>query len=284
MKKRVTKMAVSVLAALSLVLSLCGCAGGAAKTVAIEVSDTKVEVEVDDKATVEIENYDELQDVEIEVSDEEIIKVKDKNGTLTITGLEEGKAKITITASNAEEDITIKVTVTGGDDPEPEPEPEPEPVPEPVPDPEPVVVVPDPEPEPVSSRHTVSDWYGNYHGTVYLYGNGSWAGDDPVWDCTATVATTDGGDYFEVYSDDMDLWGMEWDSSYPVITFWVDLTDTRMTADTVNDAWVLDANDLGGVEMYWDCYDVDDWFYVTYDYYDSDYQGGYYVYIELQKD
>lgn len=82
----------------------------------------------------------------------------------------------------------------------------------------------------------------------------------------------------------MDLWGAAWDSSYPVVTFWVDLTDTRMTADTVNDAWVLDENDLGDVEMYWDCYNTNDWIYVTYDYWDDDYNGGYYVYIELQKD
>ena len=283
MKKKVTKMAVSVLATLSLMLSLCACAGGAAKTVSIEVSDTKVEVEVDDKATVEIENYDELKDVEIEISDEDVIKVKDKNGTLTITGLEEGKAKITITASNSEDEVTIKVTVTGGDEPEPEPEPDPEPVA--TPDPEPVATPdPEPEPQPTVSGHTVSDWYGNYHGTIYLYGTGVWADDNPVWDCTATVATADGGDYFEVYSKDMDLWEMEWDSSYPVVTFWVDLTDTRMTADTKVDAWVLDENDLGDTVMYWDCFEDDDWIYINYDYYDSDYQGGYYVYIELQKD
>ena len=117
MNKRVAKKAVSVLATLSLALSLCGCSVGAPKNVPIEVSDTRVEVELDDKTTVEIENYDDLQDVEVEVSDKDIIKVKDKNGTITITGLEEGKAKITITASNSEDEITIKVTVIGVDHP-----------------------------------------------------------------------------------------------------------------------------------------------------------------------
>ena len=118
MKKSVVNKVLSLLLILTLFASICGC--GAAKIFPIEVSETRVEVEVDEKVKVEIENYDDLKDVVVEIDDRDIAKVKESSGTLIITGLEDGKAKITVTASNSEDEITIKVTVTAPEEPEPE--------------------------------------------------------------------------------------------------------------------------------------------------------------------
>ncbi len=298
MKKRFSKISVAVFAMLTLVLSLCGCgaSGAAAKTVSIEVSDNKVEVEVDDKVTVEIENYDELEDVEVETDDDDIVKVKEKNGTITITGLEEGKAKITVTASNSEDEITIKVTVTGGEDPEPEPEPEPEPVPTPDPEPEPVPTPdpePEPEPEPTVSED-VDDWYGTYTGYIYLEGTGNWEGETYTWEdviAQVGIAVDSNGNerpYFEGFSEEMDLWNADWssDSGNPIFTFWVDLTADRMECDLYTDAWVLDDNDPSDTNycFWWNAEERESSIGMLYDYYDPDYQAGFDVYINLQKD
>ncbi|MCR4793070.1 MAG: hypothetical protein K5871_09975 [Lachnospiraceae bacterium] len=286
MKKRFSKKLVSVITMMMLVLSLVGCG---AKKYNIEVSENKVEVDVDDKVTIEIENYDELEDVNIEVEDDDIIKVKEKKGEITITGLEEGKTNIIITAANSDDEITIKVKVNAPAAPEPEPEPEPEPQqPEPQ-QPEPQQPEPQqpqqPEPQqPSGGSHTASDWFGDYHGTVYLYGSGAWSDQNLQYKCTAKVGTASGRDFFEVYSTEMDLWGGDWSGSNPVITFWVDITDDKMVCDTEVDAWVLDENDLSGESFYWYSYELDSGLTFSYDYWDPDYNGGFYVYIELYKD
>ncbi|MCR4792807.1 MAG: hypothetical protein K5871_08650 [Lachnospiraceae bacterium] len=278
------KKMVSVITVMMLVLSLAGCVG--AKKYSIEVSENKVEIEVDEKATIEIENYDDLEGVEVEAEDEDIVKVREKNGEITITGLEEGKTNIIITAANSDDEIKIKVKVTAPEEPAPEPEPEPGPEPEPAPGPEPT---PDPEPAP-SATGSAEDWYGTYSGYITLSGSDDWDEQYYTWDdVVAVIGTADNGrDYFEAYSPTMDLWGADWNfgGDLPIFSFWVDLTEDQMTADITTDASILDTTDLSYMEyntFWWSVLDRDE-LYITYEYYDAQYHGGFFVYIVLYRD
>ena len=106
----------------TLVMSLVGCglSGGEVSgkndkdaELEIEMSASKVLVEVGEEAEVEIENFDDLKKVEIEVDDEDIAKAEldDDDGTITVEGVEEGKTKIIIIAKGCDEVVvTVKVT------------------------------------------------------------------------------------------------------------------------------------------------------------------------------
>ncbi len=284
MKKIFFKKAVSMIAALALTAGLCGCGG--AKKVSIEVDETKVTVEVDEKTSVKIKNYDELKDVSVEIDDDDIAKIKESNGKITITGLEEGKAKITVTASNSDDEITIKVKVKEEEKPEPEPEPEPEPWTDPEPDPEPY------------TSGDADDWYGTYSGNITLSGTGKWEDQYYHWDDVYALVSEgedkDGNEraYFEAFSDDMDLWDIDWsqynNDPYPIFSFWVDLTPDMMECDLKDEAWMLDDNDPSDTEyaFWWSAAERDSssGMFMCYDYYDPKEDGGFDVYIYLYKD
>ena len=99
---------ISLFAVTVLLASLCGC--GKSK-VDIEVSANKVKLAVGDEETVTIDNYDDLEDVEVEIDDDDIAEISVKNGKITVSGLEEGKTTITVTASNSDSSVSIKVVV-----------------------------------------------------------------------------------------------------------------------------------------------------------------------------
>ena len=84
----------------------------------------------------------------------------------------------------------------------------------------------------------------------------------------------------------MDLWGGDWSNNgNPVFTFWVDLTDDKMTADTETDAWILDSDDLSDSNYVYYWYDFErDYLTIYYNYFDSQYGGGYDLTIVLEKD
>ena len=77
----------------------------------IEVSDKKVNLEVGEEFEVEIENYDDLKKVKIEVEDEDIAEAELDDEIITITAVSEGKTTITVSAKDCEDfEITVKVT------------------------------------------------------------------------------------------------------------------------------------------------------------------------------
>ena len=82
----------------------------------------------------------------------------------------------------------------------------------------------------------------------------------------------------------MDLWGGDWSSENPVMTFWVTLSDTEMVCDTTEDAWILDENELEDEYIYFSSSELDSYLFNSYDYYDEEYQGGFWIYYELYKD
>lgn len=113
------KMSVAV-SMLTLVMSLVGCGlsgdGGSGKNdkdaeLEIEMSASKTTIEVGETTEVEIENFDDLRKVEIEVDDEDIAEAELDDGTITIEGREEGKTMITVSAKECE-DVTVTVKVT----------------------------------------------------------------------------------------------------------------------------------------------------------------------------
>lgn len=90
--------------------------------IVIELSDKKVELEAGEEFEVEIENFDDLSKLKIEVEDEDIAEADIDDEIITITGISGGKTKIIVSAKGCD-DVKITVTVN---EPEPEPEPEPE--------------------------------------------------------------------------------------------------------------------------------------------------------------
>ena len=85
----------------------------------IELSDSKVTIEVGEEIEVEIENFDDLKKVKIEIDDEDIADVEIDDEIITITGLSEGKATLTVSAKDCEDaELTIKVKEGEGTKPE----------------------------------------------------------------------------------------------------------------------------------------------------------------------
>lgn len=117
------KMSVAV-SMLALVMSLVGCGlsgdDGSGKNdkdaeLEIEMSASKTTIEVGETTEIEIENFDDLRKVKIEVDDEDIAEAELDDGTITIEGREEGKTTITVSAKECE-DVTVTVKVTASDD------------------------------------------------------------------------------------------------------------------------------------------------------------------------
>jgi len=132
----------------------------------------------------------------------------------------------------------------------------------------------------------VDDWYGTYSGTISLYGTDKWSDESYEWDIYAIVDESNGQPFFEGFSDEMDLWGGDWSTEgNAVFSFWVDLTEDKMTADTSYDCWILDEDDLSDSDYvyYWYSYERD-YLLICLNYYDPDYDGGFDVYITLTKD
>ena len=84
----------------------------------------------------------------------------------------------------------------------------------------------------------------------------------------------------------MDLWGGDWSrEGTAVFSFWVELTEDKMTANTTDNAWILDDDDISSASAYlWWTSSEMDYITFTYDYYDPDYSGGFDVYIYLERD
>ncbi len=117
------KMIVAV-SMVALVMSLVGCGlsgdGGSGKNdrdaeLEIEVSASKQTIGVGETIEIEIENFDDLRKVEIEVDDEDIVEAELDDEIITIEGKEEGKTTITVSAKECE-DVTVTVKVTAPED------------------------------------------------------------------------------------------------------------------------------------------------------------------------
>ena len=138
-----------------------------------------------------------------------------------------------------------------------------------------------------SATGDVDDWYGTYSGYITLYGTDAWEDEEYEWDdLFAVVGDSDGQPYFEGYSNEMDLWGGDWSrDGNAVFSFWVELTEDKMTANCVDDAWILDDDDISDAAGYMWWYSSErEFLMISYDYYDPDYGGGFDVYIYLTKD
>ncbi len=175
---------------------------GGTKT--IEVSPSKLSIEVGEEATVEISNYDDLKKVRLEYTsdDKDVVEiVEEYDDGFKVEGVGEGKTTVTISGKGCES-ITIKVTVKEA---APEPTPEPEPteapevteVPEPTEKPEPTER---PEPTTTSaggSTATISAKFSSDTFTIYVpdgYTLDQDKGDFLEFE-------NDNGDYFWVYGD-----------------------------------------------------------------------------------
>ncbi len=117
MKKK-KKIMVGLLALCLMGISLTGC-GQESKDEeeGILLSEQKVRIEVGDKVEVEIENFDDLKRVDVEVEDDDIAEIDfdDEDGIITIEGISPGKTTVTVSAKN-EDDVSFKVTVEESED------------------------------------------------------------------------------------------------------------------------------------------------------------------------
>lgn len=117
MKKK-KKIVVGLLALCLMGISLTGC-GQESKDEeeGILLSEQKVRIEVGDEVEVEIENFDDLKRVEVEVEDDDIAEIDfdDEDGIITIEGISPGKTTVTVSAKD-EDDVSFKVTVEESED------------------------------------------------------------------------------------------------------------------------------------------------------------------------
>lgn len=117
MKKK-KKIVVGLLALCLMGIFLTGC-GQESKDEeeGILLSEQKVRIEVGDKVEVEIENFDDLKRVDVEVEDDDIAEIDfdDEDGIITIEGISPGKTTVTVSAKN-EDDVSFKVTVEESED------------------------------------------------------------------------------------------------------------------------------------------------------------------------
>ena len=110
MKNRLWGKVVSILAVFMLLVAFCGCGK---RSVGIGVSVDQVKLAVGAEKKVTIENYDDLENVEVEIDDDDVVETRIKNGKIRISGKEEGVTTITVTASNSDSKVNIKVVVEG---------------------------------------------------------------------------------------------------------------------------------------------------------------------------
>lgn len=117
MKKK-KKIVAGLLALCLMGISLTGC-GQESKDEeeGILLSEQKVRIEVGDEVEVEIENFDDLKRVDVEVEDDDIVEIDfdDEDGIITIEGISPGKTTVTVSAKD-EDDVSFKVTVEESED------------------------------------------------------------------------------------------------------------------------------------------------------------------------
>lgn len=117
MKKK-KKIVAGLLALCLMGISLTGC-GQESKDEeeGILLSEQKVRIEVGDEVEVEIENFDDLKRVDVEVEDDDIAEIDfdDEDGIITIEGISPGKTTVTVSAKD-EDDVSFKVTVEESED------------------------------------------------------------------------------------------------------------------------------------------------------------------------
>lgn len=117
MKKK-KKIVVGLLALCLMGISLTGC-GQESKDEeeGILLSEQKVRIKVGDEVEVEIENFDDLKRVDVEVEDDDIAEIDfdDEDGIITIEGISPGKTTVTVSAKG-EDDVSFKVTVEESED------------------------------------------------------------------------------------------------------------------------------------------------------------------------
>lgn len=117
MKKK-KKIVVGLLALCLMGIFLTGC-GQESKDEeeGILLSEQKVRIEVGDEVEVEIENFDDLKRVDVEVEDDDIAEIdfNEKDGIITIEGISPGKTTVTVSAKD-EDDVSFKVTVEESED------------------------------------------------------------------------------------------------------------------------------------------------------------------------
>lgn len=110
MKKK-KKIVVGLLALCLMGISLTGC-GQESKDEeeGILLSEQKVRIEVGDEVEVEIENFDDLKRVDVEVEDDDIAEIDfdDEDGIITIEGISPGKTTVTVSAKG-EDDVSFKL-------------------------------------------------------------------------------------------------------------------------------------------------------------------------------
>ncbi len=82
----------------------------------IELSESKVTLEVGDDFDIEIENFDDLKKVKVEVEDEDIATAELDDETITIHAYAEGKTTLTVSAKGCE-DVTVSIKVKEGEAP-----------------------------------------------------------------------------------------------------------------------------------------------------------------------
>ena len=175
---------------------------GGTKT--IEVSPSKLSIEVGEEATVEISNYDDLKKVRLEYTsdDKDVVEiVEEYDDGFKVEGVGEGKTTITISGKGCES-VTIKVTVKEA---APEPTPEPEPteapevteVPEPTEKPEPTER---PEPTTTSAGGSTAMISAKFSSDTFtIYVPDGYTLDQDQGDFLEFE--NDNGDYFWVYGD-----------------------------------------------------------------------------------
>lgn len=117
MKKK-KKIVIGLLALCLLGISLTGC-GQESKDEeeGILLSEQKVRIEVGDEVEVEIENFDDLKRVDVEIEDDDIAEIDfdDEDGIITVVGISSGKTTVTVSAKD-EDDVSFKVTVEESED------------------------------------------------------------------------------------------------------------------------------------------------------------------------
>ena len=83
----------------------------------IELSDSKVTIEVGDEYDVTVDNYDDLKKVSVEIEDEDIAEADIDDDVITVVGISEGKTKLIVSAKGCEDvEITVKVEASEDDD------------------------------------------------------------------------------------------------------------------------------------------------------------------------
>ncbi len=167
----------------------------------IEVSASKVKIEVGEEDEIEIKNYEDLKKLDFEVEDEDIATVEeDDDGVYIVTGVSEGKTSVTFTAKDCE-DVTVKIMVEGGMEPQPT-----------------VETVFD------LSAYDVTVDYDDYESYIYIY---NWDEIREIAESTITVESSDESVMNATFNpDDGSIYLCAWDEGYATVSVAADGFET----------------------------------------------------------